>query len=194
MLNSQVTSVYKFCDVICAGILPAFLLWRSFWLLLTCYRDKGYKIATVLVLIVNMNSVVLAEAMHTRTAKWFYRAGRCSDWLVLKQCPWLIWYFQYYPSRSFSSSFYIRWWLWISLAIHLWSHCFIGLETSLFTTQKLSKFKEEYLVAQMAKNVPAMQDTWVWSLGWEEPLEEGMATHSSVLAWGILRTEESCRL
>ena len=41
------------------------------------------------------------------------------------------------------------------------------------------------LVAQMAKNSPAMQETWVWSLDWEDPLEEGMATHSNILAWRI---------
>ena len=41
------------------------------------------------------------------------------------------------------------------------------------------------LVAQLVKNLPAMQETWVPSLGWEDPLEEGMATHSSVLAWRI---------
>ena len=35
-----------------------------------------------------------------------------------------------------------------------------------------------------------MQETWVQSLGWEDPLEEGMATHSSILAWGIPWTEE----
>jgi len=39
------------------------------------------------------------------------------------------------------------------------------------------------LVAQTVKNLPAMWKTWVRSLGWEDPLEEGMATHSSVLAW-----------
>ena len=38
------------------------------------------------------------------------------------------------------------------------------------------------------KNLLAMQVTWVQSLGWEDPLEEGMATHSSILAWGIPRT------
>ena len=37
----------------------------------------------------------------------------------------------------------------------------------------------------MVKNLPAMQETWVQSLGWEDPLEENMATHSSVLAWRI---------
>ena len=41
------------------------------------------------------------------------------------------------------------------------------------------------LVAQMLQNLPAMQETWVLSLGWEDPLEEGMATHSSILAWTI---------
>ena len=41
------------------------------------------------------------------------------------------------------------------------------------------------LVAQMVKNPPAMQETWVRSLGWEDALEEGMATHSSTLAWRI---------
>ena len=39
-----------------------------------------------------------------------------------------------------------------------------------------------FLVAQTVKNLPAMQETWVQSLGWEDPLEEGMATHSSILA------------
>jgi len=38
----------------------------------------------------------------------------------------------------------------------------------------------------MVKNLPAMWETWVQSLGWEDPLEQGMATHSSVLAWRIL--------
>ena len=41
------------------------------------------------------------------------------------------------------------------------------------------------LVAQIVKNLPALQETWVRSLGWEDPLEEGMATHSRILAWRI---------
>ena len=40
-------------------------------------------------------------------------------------------------------------------------------------------------VTQTVKNSPAMQETWVHSLGWEDTLEEGMATHSSILAWKI---------
>ena len=46
------------------------------------------------------------------------------------------------------------------------------------------------MVAQRVKNLPAMQETWIRSLDWEDPLEKGMATHSSVLAWRIPRTEE----
>ena len=46
------------------------------------------------------------------------------------------------------------------------------------------------LVAQMVKNLPAMWETWVQSLGQEDPLEKGMATHSGILTWRIPRTEE----
>ena len=46
------------------------------------------------------------------------------------------------------------------------------------------------LVAQRVKNLPAMQETWVRSLGWEDPLEKGMATHSSILAWRMPWTED----
>ena len=45
--------------------------------------------------------------------------------------------------------------------------------------------KEASLVTQTIKNPPAMQESWVRSLGWEDPLEKGKATHSSILAWKI---------
>ena len=48
---------------------------------------------------------------------------------------------------------------------------------------------DEKQVAHMVKNLPAVQEPWVWSLGWEDPLENGMATHSSILAWRVPRTE-----
>ena len=47
-----------------------------------------------------------------------------------------------------------------------------------------------YFVAQSVKDLPAVQETWVRSLGWEDPLEKEMATHSSILAWKISWTEE----
>ena len=46
-------------------------------------------------------------------------------------------------------------------------------------------------MAQLVKNLPAMWETWVWSLGWEDPLEKGKATHSSILAWRIAWTVQS---
>ena len=49
-------------------------------------------------------------------------------------------------------------------------------------------------MAQTVKNLPAMPETWVQSLGQEDPLGKGMATHSSILAWRISRTEEPGRL
>ena len=50
------------------------------------------------------------------------------------------------------------------------------------------------LVAQMVKNLPAVQETQVRSLGWEDPLEEKLAIHSSILAWRVPWTEEPGRL
>ena len=49
-------------------------------------------------------------------------------------------------------------------------------------------------VAQMRRNLRAMQETWIQPLGWEDPLEKGMATHSNVLVWRIPWTEEPGRL
>ena len=48
-----------------------------------------------------------------------------------------------------------------------------------------NRFVSASLVAQTVKNPPAVQEIWIQSLGWEDPLEEGMATHSSILAWRI---------
>ena len=56
------------------------------------------------------------------------------------------------------------------------------------------RYGEQSLVAQMVKNLPVMQETWVQSLGQEDPLEKGMATHSSILAWKTPYTERSDRL
>ena len=47
------------------------------------------------------------------------------------------------------------------------------------------------MAAQIVKNLPAMQETQVWSLGWEDPLEKRMASHSNILAWRIPWTEKA---
>ena len=51
--------------------------------------------------------------------------------------------------------------------------------------QQLYRLIQGFSVAQLVKNLPAMRETWVESLGWEDPLEKGKATHSSILAWRI---------
>ena len=50
------------------------------------------------------------------------------------------------------------------------------------------------MVAQMVKHLPAMQETWVQSLGWKDPLEKEMTTHSSTLAWKMPWMGEPCKL
>ena len=52
----------------------------------------------------------------------------------------------------------------------------------------------DFLVAQTVKDPPAMQETWVQPMGWENPLEKGMTNHSSTLAWRIPWTEDPGRL
>ena len=66
--------------------------------------------------------------------------------------------------------------------------CTRGSTLVFFATQLVGSWVS--LVAQMVKNVPAMQETWVQSLSWEEPLEKGMATLSKILAWRIPWTQE----
>ena len=59
-----------------------------------------------------------------------------------------------------------------------------------FNLSTLAFMSMSSLVSQMVKNLPVIRETWVQSLGWEDPLEKGMATHSSILAWRIPWAEE----
>ena len=61
-------------------------------------------------------------------------------------------------------------------------HIYISLELKLHVSTTRT---EGSMVAQMVKNLPAMQETWIRFLGQEGPLEKGMATHSNILAWNI---------
>ena len=56
------------------------------------------------------------------------------------------------------------------------------------------EFEQASLIVQLVKNPPAMRETWVQSLGWEDPPEKGKATHSSILAWRIPWTVKSLGL
>ena len=60
----------------------------------------------------------------------------------------------------------------------------------IYLLHNLEHVNKNSQLAQMVKNLPAMQETWVQSLGQEDPLEKGMATHPSILAWRISWTEE----
>ena len=74
---------------------------------------------------------------------------------------------------------------------------FLIFSVLLFKVSKSGKLNTSSgisLVVQLVKNLPAMQDTWVQSPGWEDPLEKGKATHSSVLAWRIPWTVQSMGL
>ena len=72
---------------------------------------------------------------------------------------------------------------------HFNFHLFVA-KTSFFFFYFPGRFYRASLVAQMVKNLPAMQETGVCSLGWEDPLEKAMAMHSSILAWRIRWTEK----
>ena len=92
-----------------------------------------------------------------------------------------------------------NWTAWIKLCPSSWLCRFGHMDPSLcdspFSTynghdRNSSCLIRDSLAAQMLKNLPAMWETWVWALGWEDLLEKGMAIHSSILAWRILWTEE----
>ena len=90
---------------------------------------------------------------------------------------------------------------WASFRMPLGHLCFglrvCTIQTQFRASQWFGKFIHRMwasLVAQLVKNLPAMQETWVWSLGWEDPLEKGMATHSSMLPGESVWTEEPDRL
>ena len=70
----------------------------------------------------------------------------------------------------------------------------IAILSVLFEGQAIGSQSGASLMVQPVKNPPAMQETWVQPLGWENPLEKEMATHSRVLAGKISWTEEPCRL
>ena len=72
--------------------------------------------------------------------------------------------------------------------------CIKKITVYLDTVESLIKLRDPHLVAQPVKNLPAMRETQVQSLGWEDPLEKDMATYSNILAQRIPWTEESSRL
>ena len=96
----------------------------------------------------------------------------------------------YLSSKNFMTSC-----IWLKAEQHIFKWFFLFKLCLLYKETIQHLFLISYyrasLVAQMVKNLPATRETWVRSLGWEDPLEERMATHSSLLAWRIPWTQES---
>ena len=82
----------------------------------------------------------------------------------------------------------------VLLSIALFNLVIYTISPLVIETFVISKTIWASLVVQVAKNLPAMQETWVQSLGQEDSLEKGMAIHSSSLAWRVPWTEEPSRL
>ena len=108
----------------------------------------------------------------------------------------LFWMLTFRPTFSFSSFIFIKrlfssYTTTISEIDNLQGSIESTVNSTQYFVNNLRLFYDiyiAYLVAQLVKNPPAMQETWVRSLGWEDPLEKGMANNSSILAWRIPRT------
>ena len=96
----------------------------------------------------------------------------------------------YYLLYSFQLWFITEHWTYSSLYYTVGSSLFILFITYLLKQTCIKVFCRASQVAQWAKILPAMQETWVRSLGWDDPVEKWMATHYSILAWRIPWTEE----
>ena len=103
-----------------------------------------------------------------------------------------------------------QWTVWVWINNRVWVNSRVGDgqgglaccdswgRKELDTTEQLKRtelnplqYSWAFLVVQMAKNLPALRETWVQSLGWEDPLEDGVATHTSILAWRIRMDREA---
>ena len=108
----------------------------------------------------------------------------------------LLHFWLYKPSTALLHVETCSWHLYSLINMGLWTHasCTLFLWNSLSPQFRVSLFSKDMLllgslfsslVAQMVKNMPVMRETRVWSLGWEDLLEQGVVTHSSILAWRI---------
>ena len=81
-------------------------------------------------------------------------------------------------------------WSWVSSQLSSLTYIFSLTTADIWNYNFCYTYKYVWasLIAQLVKNPPTMQETWVWSLGWEDPVEKGKVTHSSILAWRIPQT------
>ena len=74
---------------------------------------------------------------------------------------------------------FIQWNVWCCILGYANTHIYTSTHVCLYI---YTHIYGAFLVAQMVKNLPAMRETWIQSLGWDDPMEKGMATHCSILA------------
>ena len=133
----------------------------------------------------------------------FYRWGHevPGGTIICSQLPGLLWS----SSNLTAASFHDTSCLWNRIALFQTRSCFLLFIPSMmplllaegtqdFSWQTVYFLYMASLVAQIARNLPAVRETWVQFLIQEDPLEKGMATHSSILVWRILWTEEPGKL
>ena len=141
-------------------------------------------------------SWTLLRDKHTQ--RWV--AQRCYQGLILSFSPCLL---QLHPEYHFHSWFqdYLTLVIRQVIILMFFFSQTIGVLEMFLKVWSINSFVFNwsiidlgFLVAQMLKNLPAMQETLIWSMGWEDPLEKGMASHSSIPAWRIPWTQEPGRL
>ena len=148
-----------------------------------------------------IHSLALSAMMMKRVKR--VRASLIAYWLI--QSKWSInvsLYYKHsrvlhYPTSAYFSSFFDcsfhsfqLFWAFICSSISFSLFCLQAMLLIFFVEFSSLTFPRASLVAQLVKNLPAVQETQVWFLGREDPLEKEMATHSGILAWRISWTEE----
>ena len=152
---------------------------------LISFRFEWFDLAvqgTLKSLLQHHNSLKGGKVFYGKGAQKRWNGRGRESWATDKRCPffWLL------QKRQYSLFYTVLNCIVISILMTLWVVTFILI---CLLNCEIPRARQASLVAQRLKNLPAVQETWVWCLGWEDPLEKGMATHSSILAWKIPWTE-----
>ena len=135
--------------------------------------------------------------LHIRWGSYKVKFGKASKVLLSRKHIWdKKWFCQMKGSRNWYRDGRRSWYIsfsWNFCTLYIFAHYTLYILYSVHFCTLLG-IQRVSLVVQIVKNLPAMQETWVPSLGWEDPLEKGKATHFSILDWEIPWTENAGRL